>query len=298
MPVLQTPLNYMYGTFYRSDVIIDGVLWVGFYRDENSVSPIVLVCRRTVSHYTVRLQVLNYQFREPIIEAVESLGPIPDIQPLYPDTRYLPNQSVFHILSKSLVGNLSTHSPFTGSNIALTPLLEELNMSSTELGPGIEKMAQKMVVSLLSIDTRGSDVFHPLFQFAALEASQCTTTKSGAVYNYEMQRLVGVYGASATMALMMAVVGFVALMRNGVCSSMTVSALLRTTRNPTLDRLLVGTCLGAVPPPMELGELRLKFGEVRTGDGFTKEVGVGGIGHVALGVEGEVFPIRNGARYL
>lgn len=295
-PLFHSALEYMDGTFFRSDIVTEGVLWVGFYPDGANDEPSVLFCRKTVTQYSVRLSVLNYQFSEPIIEAVQNIETIADAQPLYPDTRYLPNLAVFHILSNALLGNL-TKSQFSASSIALTPLLGQASFTAVQLGLGIEKMAQAMVVSLLSIDTRGEDSFHPLFLYAALEATQCTTTKSAAVYNYKFQRLLYVYGASTSMALIMAVVGFVALARNGVSNSVTVSALLRTTRNPTLDRLLAGTCLGADPLPTELGELRLKFGEVRTGDGFPKHFGVDGVGHMALGVEGEVFPIRNGARY-
>lgn len=155
-----------------------------------------------------------------------------------------------------------------------------------------------MVVSLLSLDARGNNNTRLLLDVAALQTTYCTTTDHINVYHYETQRLLYAYASSVGTALFMSLFGFAALARNGVSSSMSVSTILRTTRNQTLDRVLGGTCLGADPIPKELRELRLKFGEVRTGDGPVPDaVPVGGVGHVALGIEGEVFPIRKGARY-
>lgn len=286
------------GEAYFRARLLDGVLWAGHFVVGEDEEPSVLYCRRTVSRYRVRHHVLNYQFQEPTIEAVETVYTIPDEAPVYPDTTYLPNSVVLGLIFTAINGNLSWHSKFRASDIVLTPLAIDLSEQPSNLGPRIEKLAQAMVVSLLSIDTRGNNETHPLLDNAALETTDCTTTEYVNVYHYQTLRLLYVYASSVVTALFMSLVGFVALARNGVSSSMTVSTILRTTRNQTLDRVLGGTCLGADPIPKELGELRLKFGEVRTGEGAVPDaVAVGGVGHVALGIEGEVFPIRNGARY-
>lgn len=195
----------MDGTFFRSDIVAEGALRVGFYSDGGNDKPSVLSCRRTITRYSVRVEILNYQFSEPIIEATDNIETIPDEQPLYPGTRYLPNQAVFHVLSNALIGNL-TKNQFSASSIPLTPLIALSTSTTVDVGLAIEKMAQVMVVSLLSIDTRRADSTHPPFLYAALEANQCTTTKSGAVYDYKVQRPLYAYGVSASMALMMAVV--------------------------------------------------------------------------------------------
>lgn len=287
--------DFLDQAFFRAG-IRNGVLWVGHFMAGEE--PTVLYCRRTVSRYVVKQHVLNYQFQEPVIESAKALYTIPDEQPVYPDTTYLPNDIMLQMISSVISGNLTNLSKFRASDIALTPLGITLTEQPSNLGQSIEELAQVMVVSLLSIDTRGNNQTHLLLDVAALETTFCTTTEYVNVYHYQTLRLLYVYASSAGTALLMSLVGFVALARNGVSSSMTVSTILRTTRNQTLDRVLGGTCLGADPIPMELGELRLKFGEVRTGGGTVPDpVATGGIGHVALGIEGEVFPIRNGARY-
>lgn len=288
--------DFLDEAYFRAGIRSE-VLWVGHSVEANK-EPTVISCRSTVSRYRVRHHVLNYQFQEPIVEAVATLYTIPDKAPVYPDTTYLPNGVILNIITDIIGGNLTSYDTFRASDIPLTPLGMVLEEQPSNLGPSIERLAQAMVVSLLSVDSGGNNETHLLLENAALETTHCTTTESINVYHYQALRLLIVYALSACTALFMSAVGFVALSRNGVSSSMTVSTILRTTRNHTLDRVLSGTCLGADPIPKELGELRLKFGEVRTGEGVVPDaVPEGGIGHVALGIEGEVFPIRNGARY-
>lgn len=194
-----------------------------------------------------------------------------------------------------LVGRLTPNELRT-SDVTLTTLFESATVIPPELGSSIEKMVQKMVVSLLAMDGSGvrGSTGGPLLLEAAVEKSQCTTTKKLAVYQYTTLRLVVVYAVSVVIALLVAVVGFVALGRNGVSSSMSVSTILRTTRNPTLDRLVGGGCLGGDPIPKDLEKLRLKFGELRAG---REEVGESRAGRVAMGIEGEVVSIRRGGLY-
>lgn len=89
----------------------------------------------------------------------------------------------------------------------------------------------------------------------------------------------------------MAAIGFAALAMNGVASDMSFSTVLLTTRNPSLDRLAAGGCIGGRPLPAELGKLRLRFGEVMA------ETSEDGVGHTAMGVEGEVSQIRRRGKY-
>lgn len=134
----------------------------------------------------------------------------------------------------------------------------------------------------------------PLLLEAAVKNTQCTTVKQLAVYQYTTLRLVLVYAVSVVIALFSAVVGFVALRQNNVSSRMNFSTILRTTRNPTLDGLVGRGCLGGDPMSKDLGRLRLKSGELRT-EG--EEIGESRAGHVAMGIEGEVVPIRRGGLY-
>lgn len=287
-----SPQAFMRKTSYRAGTPVGpSILWVG-YIPGGETDPRIILCHRSVARYTVRLDLQDHHFLEPIIQDVETLYVVADSPPQYPDLLYMPNQSVFFILWDVLQGNL-TEGSFRASDVTLTPLFSDVYDIRPDLGPEIELMSQKMVVSLLSIDSPGTNKTRPLMRYSALEQNLCATTKSVAVYTYTTHRLLIVYTSTVTIAILMSFVGLVALGRNGVASNMSVSAILRTTRNPTLDHLM-GGCLGGNPMPKELEKLRLKFGEVRTGG--EKEDGER-VGHVALGIEGEVFSIRRGGRY-
>lgn len=289
-----SPQAFMRRSSYRAALAHDpNVLWVG-YIPGGETDQRVLLCHRSVARYTVRLDLQDHRFLEPIIQDVETLYLVADLEPLYPDLQYIPNHAVFFVLFDVLSGNL-TENTFRASDVALTPLFSDIYDIPSDLGSGIELMSQKMVVSLLSIDSPGTTETQPLLVYSALEPNLCTTTNSVAVYTYKIKRLLIVYISTATISLLMSILGFVALGWNGVASNTSVSAILRTTRNPTLDRLMEGGCLGGNPMPKELERLRLKFGEVKTGG--EKEADGEHIGHVTLGIEGEVSPIRRGGRY-
>lgn len=70
-----------------------------------------------------------------------------------------------------------------------------------------------------------------------------------------------------------------------MASTKTVSAIIRTTRNRTLDECIVGgDCLGGDVMSSELSKVKLRFGALKTGKIGTAQF--------ALGVKGEVFPIK------
>jgi hypothetical protein len=76
------------------------------------------------------------------------------------------------------------------------------------------------------------------------------------------------------------VLGFMALVKNGVSSSNTFSQVLATTRNPTLDARATGTCLGTDSlSDKTFTDIRLRFGEVSMANGLLK--------HAAFGVVDE-----------
>lgn len=115
----KSALAYMNGAYFRA-VPVDGVLWAGHFMEGEE--PLVLNCRRTVSRYRVTNHLLDYQFLEPIIEAVETVDTLPDAQSVYPDTIYLPNDVLLDIIASEVIRNLSRNSNFSNSDISLTPL--------------------------------------------------------------------------------------------------------------------------------------------------------------------------------
>lgn len=90
-------------------------------------------------------------------------------------------------------------------------------------------------------------------------------------------------------ALVITVAGFFALWQNGMASTQTPSDMIRTTRNPTLDECIVGqNTLGGQAMSDELEKLELRFGTLRTDKETT---------HFALGIRGEISPIKRDQRF-
>lgn len=293
--VNSTITTWLGGAPYRA-VKIGGeyeirVGWVpGITAARPNPQPRVVDCRNIIARYTVLQEIDNFRFREPIIESVETIrASVPSELLVAPNPIYLSTGALYMQLLNIFYGNLSI------SELYSTPLMTSPRDIPYNLDELYETMAQKMVVSLLSIDYTGTNPSRPLLHEAALQSVQCMTTGFVSLYYYTAWRLVVVYAISLAIALLMGVIGFVALRRNGVSSQTTFSSILRTTRNPTLDQYMGGGCLGAGPMPPGVNELKLRFGEVVGGSGMT--VGDGRVGHLALGVEGEVFEIEKGGRY-
>lgn len=295
-----TAAEWMRGTYFRVLQIEDSyqlrIGWIpALSKTITNPEPRVVNCRNTVARYTVRQVVQDYHFREPVIENVETTQfSITDEMLEFPNTMYLPNRALFFPLAQILVGNLTSHSPVESTSVLHTTLFTTSSDIPFNLDEAIVAMAQKMVVSLLSIDSPGTKS-DPLLRDAALEKNDCMTTKHVNLYDYAAWRLVIVYAISVAIALLMAVMGFVALGRNGMTGNTSFSSILRTTRNPTLDRLMAGGCFGGGPMSPELSELRLRFGEVGLVGTGTRDGER--IRHLALGIEGEVFDIEKGGRY-
>ncbi|KAL4982167.1 hypothetical protein BDW68DRAFT_171306 [Aspergillus falconensis] len=76
------------------------------------------------------------------------------------------------------------------------------------------------------------------------------------------------------------IVGFFALRENGISLTTSFSSVLMTTRNPEIDCLAVGHCLGSDPPDKKTGEAWLQFAEIERADQRHK--------HAAYGTKGSV----------
>ena len=76
---------------------------------------------------------------------------------------------------------------------------------------------------------------------------------------------------------------------NRVSRSTSFSAMIATTRNPQLDRLVEGSSLRALSLEKEMRETKLKFGELM-GDGRVKE-------HVGFGFEENILNLGKGGTY-
>lgn len=101
------------------------------------------------------------------------------------------------------------------------------------------------------------------------------------------------YFVTLTVALPFMVLGFLALLRNGVSATDGgfMQIITTSTGSAVLDRAAAGGCLGGDESvPEELRDLKIQFGEF---------IGRGGAGvkRAGFGVDGEVKPLSTGAQY-
>lgn len=282
------PLDFMSGTLYRATAI-PGELIVGV----NITSLAIVDCRKSIVRYTVQQVIQNRTFNEPIILAVgQTQYPVPQMDPVFPETVHLVNDVLFSIIQKTLQGNSTQNVPIV-SEVTQTTFYDAMLKDSSTVGLMVERMAHTMAVSLIAFDYITQNDARGILDVAAFEDTMCTSTKIRTVYIYSAQTLIIVYSISVAAAVWMALAGFVALGRNGVASNRSVSAIIRTTRNPTLDRSIGGSCLGGDPMPKELEKLELQFGALRPNAATTGQQ----ISSFALGVKGEIDPIKRRGRY-
>jgi hypothetical protein len=117
------------------------------------------------------------------------------------------------------------------------------------------------------------------------------------VYAYNARNLWAAYGPAIFVTLLSVAVGFQALFSNGVSHGTSFSAILATTRNRTLDEMMVGCSLGAHPMRKDILHTRLRFG-VLEGDESGKEGNDGNsreFSRAGFGLESQVKPLEKGA---
>lgn len=120
-----------------------------------------------------------------------------------------------------------------------------------------------------------------------------TLPSTDSVYLYHRHLLIGTYVTAFVILLASGVIGMLCLVSNGVPSSNNFSQILATTRNPTLDVLAKGTCLGSeAVNRSSLTGIRLRFGEVKV-DGWED------VKHAAFGAVDyeDVYTLETGAAY-
>ncbi|KAI5847656.1 hypothetical protein DFP73DRAFT_474573 [Morchella snyderi] len=172
------------------------------------------------------------------------------------------------------------------TNIRSTNLTDETGLNvRNPLGDHIATMAHKMIVSLIADVDLG---------IAGKVETTCYRTKMQNTYLYKPFVLILVNTLAMFFSALVAVLGALALVENGVASDTSFSTFLRTTRNPTLDRELRGGCLGGSSFRKEFTGLKLKYGELSVTGEETREDGAR---HVGMGVEGEVSTMKKGRSY-
>ncbi|RDW60438.1 uncharacterized protein DSM5745_10896 [Aspergillus mulundensis] len=144
------------------------------------------------------------------------------------------------------------------------------------LARAIEDLSHNFTYSLLSLNAGNDRV--PM-----------TVSTPRNFYSYSRANLLIAYAVALGATVACVIVGFLALHENGVSQSTSFSSVLLTTRNPELDQLAVGHCLGADPVAKEIGNVRLRFGELQNEDPRYK--------HAAFGTKGSVTALTKGEEY-
>ncbi|KAE8166070.1 hypothetical protein BDV40DRAFT_308068 [Aspergillus tamarii] len=144
------------------------------------------------------------------------------------------------------------------------------------LAQAIEDLSHNFTYSLLSLNGGNTTV-------------KVTDLTYRNYYFYGPTTLLGAYMSALAVTIACVVVGFFSLRRNGVPQNNSFSSFLMTTRNPELDRLAVGHCLGSEPLKGDTDKVRLQFGEVEGANLRYR--------HAAFGSKGSVTALSKGDDY-
>jgi hypothetical protein len=98
------------------------------------------------------------------------------------------------------------------------------------------------------------------------------------------------------LALICICIGLFATISNGVTHSESFSAMIATTRNTKLDRLVERSFFGALPLGQMARKQKLRFGELADGNRRMPESRMP-TGHIAFGFEDEVINLRKNVKY-
>lgn len=277
---------FMMGSDYTSDgpANTHDPSLVGVLSIDEPIHPIVFQCRSSTARYTVRHVILERNVLEPEITKVEPIL-LAGFQSTakHPDKTYVGQAGLMHALSSMLYGVVA-EAYRTSSQIGLTPLADHILKTPLDMGAAIETMGHKMVVSLVASDLQLNGSGYVL-DVTATQETMCTTTRYNNLYVYSARTLILVYALAVACAFVTTVAGFFALSENGMASTKTPSCMIRTTRNPTFDELIVGKyTLGGDMMSAELERMEWRFGALRADETGTT--------HYALGVRGEISPIK------
>lgn len=245
----------------------------------------------------------NRTFLSPVVDTTFQVAPDGSRTSVPISNYVLPNARVSHykitaayhamgaLLRNFLRGSIMHDGtyPLTRSDVSETRLIDQrTSYPVPDLMEQIQGVYEDMLVTLMS---------EPHLVVAANTSVPCLKSRSVNVFRYHLYSLWIGYSISIFIAAAFLVVGGYSMWENGVASDTMFSRIMVTTRNPTLDHLSNGACLGNDPFPVELRRTKLRFGVLLEDD--SEYAGAGGVEerleHCAFGTEGETKPIvRNG----
>ncbi|KAL4911902.1 hypothetical protein BDW62DRAFT_206992 [Aspergillus aurantiobrunneus] len=282
--------------------------------NDNATQPTELVCQLWNTSYVVHLnftdgvRTLTPISTDPVAPAnwsftagsQSTLNPQgPDVNGGYHITHLLFSGLMQRTLVTSVSGELTSFEAeglqFTTMSITQTGLFgcPELWNSSTYQETGIVG-GQSVTTCRNRTLARALEDLSRNFTYSLLSLNAANTTVPVTVasaqnfYSYSRTNLFIAYMTAVAVTLVCVLVGFHALWSNGVPHSTSFSSVLVTTRNPELDHLAFGHCLGSDPLDKEVGKVRLRFGEIEGAREYR---------HAAFGTKGSVTALSKGKEY-
>jgi hypothetical protein len=197
------------------------------------------------------------------------------------------NQLLRNFLMGTISKNDSKAYVVTKSDISETRLVNSVTSYPLEnLMDEMQNVFEDMLITLLS---------EPHLVVADNQSVPCTKSRSVNVFVYHREGLWAGYALAVVITFSSILVGAFAMYQNGVASDTLFSRIMVTTRNPTLDRLSVGACLGGDPFPKDLTKTKLRFGVLLEDE--PREGPLGKVEHCCFGAAGEVKDIVKHGTY-
>ncbi|KAK6533421.1 hypothetical protein TWF694_002363 [Orbilia ellipsospora] len=207
------------------------------------------------------------------------------------------HQVVYQVLSGLFLGSvyeeLRAGRDFTNLTTVLdmSSFVQSNSSQAGQLVSTIRPLAEQ-----LSFNYSMSLLSYPELALRQMTTANCSMTTFSNVWKYEKTNLILAYALGMAIALVSLILGGIALAQNGVVSEISFSQIMATTRNPELDHLLEGNCLGRSDlGPRELYRTRLRFGEIKQQDSKLPSTGVA---HTAFGMPENVTSIRRQGYYI
>lgn len=185
--------------------------------------------------------------------------------------------------------------PLTRSDVSETRLAgQKIYWPIPDLQDQIQSLYEDLLFSLRS---------DPHLIIGTNTTVPCMKSRQVNLFQYHSRALWLEYAIVIPVALIFAGVGFAAMLENRVVSGTSFSRILVTTRNPALDRLSVGACLGGDPFPAELMQAKFRFGvldDIDADYSLQRDEmlqGGGPVAHCAFGTEAQTSQIVKERRY-
>ena len=268
--------------------------------------PITFHCAYYHVNYTFNVSFINTQQQVEVLD-IEYLQPVVDTiyrDPPDPKNFLRPGQdgyqvvSVYHaigaVMRDFLKGQIymDKNIPYTKSEISMTNLVNQTTaFPVSNLDGKIKNLHEDILITLWGAQN---------LVISATENISCVKSRYSNEFRYYPKNLWIGYSIVVFITLASILVGAHSLGSNGISSDTLFSRILVTTRNPTLDHLSRGACLGSDPFPRELEETKLRFGVWHEGGGLGLS-GLSGFdgkpGHCAFGTIHETTEIIRGGRY-